>query len=65
MGNNLPDHVSISYSDAPWNQSYPDPSDTVVSCTECGWSGTVEDAEYTDDVYCPECGARAGRKIGD
>jgi hypothetical protein len=56
MAGNLPDRVSISDSDAPWNQSHPDPSDINVECIDCDWRGTVADADYDGVPTCPECG---------
>lgn len=63
MGNNLPPGVSISDSDAPWNQNYPDPSDIRVTCPEpsCGWRGTLDETDVSGaDPHpprCPDCSA--------
>jgi hypothetical protein len=56
MGNNLPPGVSISDSDAPWNQDHPDPSDIDVECRSCDWRGTLLDTPKDDPLICPECG---------
>jgi hypothetical protein len=58
MGDNLPPGVSISDSDAPWNDTAPNPEDCRVICPDCDWSGTVAESDYDEYPFCPECGAK-------
>ena len=46
--NNLPPGVSISDSDAPWNQDHPEPN---FACEQCTWVGL----EAPVKMECPDC----------
>lgn len=51
MGRNLPDRVSISDTDAPWNQPDPEPY-----CPKCG--EVVINSDVVDESgvwYCEDC----------
>lgn len=52
---NLPPGVNIGDSDAPWNQTHPEPCDIDCRCEDCGWSGTLEETEAGSGASCPEC----------
>jgi hypothetical protein len=55
MANNLPPSVSVTDSDAPWNQDHPEPD---WQCTECDRYGTTQEIKPIDpNPTCPECGA--------
>lgn len=56
---NLPDHVDISDSDAPWNQDHPEPD---WQCRECDRYGVDEELDEelvagNQEPQCPDCGS--------
>lgn len=57
MTGNLPDRVSITDSDAPWNQDYPEPD---WQCSECSRFGLDSEINMQNPT-CPECGAEVTR----
>jgi hypothetical protein len=56
MGKNLPPGVSISDSDAPWNQRHPEPGDINVECKSCDFRGKLLDTPRDETLTCPDCG---------
>lgn len=53
MSNNLPPGVSVSDSDAPWNQEHPEPDWQCTHCDRYGQWGEVG----SGDPPCPDCGS--------